>query len=82
MHVLGGAELVDERAICASEYRHIGAAAEFSCVERILQGGWKRDIACDDTDTNNVDVFTCKGHHEGDGIITCSVGVNEERTQS
>ena len=80
--MLGGAEFVDERAICTGVHRHIGAAAEFSCVERILQRGCKRDIACNDTDTNNVDVGTCKGHHEGDGIITCSVGVNEEWAQS
>ena len=76
--VLAGLERDDERAVGARVDGHVHAA-QLGHVEGVLHGEVEGHVAGDDPDADDVDVGVTQRHHEGDGVVTGGVGVDEER---
>ena len=76
--VLAGLERDDERGVGARVDGHVHTA-QLGHVEGVLHGEIEGHVAGDDPDADDVDVGVTQRHHEGDGVVTGGVGVDEER---
>ena len=77
--VLAGLEGDEERDVGAGVDRDVDTT-QLGHVEGVLYGEVEGHVAGDDPDADDVDVGVTQRHHEGDGVVTGGVGVDEERS--
>ena len=67
-----------ERLLCSDKNGNVGAT-EFGSIQGVSHCLLSGHVAGDDGNRENANVWRSKRHDESNGIVRCSVGVDEER---